>query len=171
VPGPYALGCVQAGRSPSGARGHQEPANLYPGPRTAGAYFAPLVEAYLVRAGLPTLGWLSIRPKVGLTTKERRLVEKALKAGGRIVVVDDHPNSGDTFALILKILRPLGAEPTDVLILAPSIRPKSIGLRRYSPLRRSACDRRSSTSFACLETMSDCSRLRASSIHTWMARS
>ena len=89
------------------------------GPRTAGAYFAPLVEAYLVRAGLPTLGWLSIRPKVGLTTKERRLVEKALKAGGRIVVVDDHPNSGDTFALILKILRPLGAEPTDVLILAP----------------------------------------------------
>jgi len=89
------------------------------GLRTAGAYFAPLLEAYFFRQGFPTLGWLSIRPKAGLTATERRCLSKALKAGSRIVVIDDHPNSGETFVLILKILRALGAQPQDVVLLAP----------------------------------------------------
>jgi hydroxymethylpyrimidine pyrophosphatase-like HAD family hydrolase/adenine/guanine phosphoribosyltransferase-like PRPP-binding protein len=89
------------------------------GPRTAGAYFAPLLAAYLSAQNLPTLGWLSIRPKDGLTGTERRRLSQALKAGGRIIVIDDHPNSGDTFVLILRILRALGAEPEDMMFLAP----------------------------------------------------
>lgn len=92
---------------------------LIVGPRTAGAYFAPLIAAWLVARGLPTLGWLSIRPKVGLTAAERRRLLKALKSGARIVVVDDHPNSGDTFFLILKILKALGARQQDVVLMAP----------------------------------------------------
>lgn len=36
---------------------------LVVGPRTAGAYFAPMIEAFLASSGHPTLGWLSVRPR------------------------------------------------------------------------------------------------------------
>src|SRR5262249_56286950 len=38
------------------------------GPRTAGAYFAPLISAYLARLGAARTSWFSLRPKAGRST-------------------------------------------------------------------------------------------------------
>jgi len=92
---------------------------LVVGPRTAGAYFAPMIGAFLASSGHPTLGWLSVRPKEGLTRAERRALRHALRDGGRIVVVDDHPSSGDTFVVLVGLLKGLGAGAQDIAILAP----------------------------------------------------
>ena len=92
---------------------------LVVGPRTAGAYFAPLVVAHLKARNVPTVGWLTIRPKQGIPAAERRQLRRLLSEAKRVVVVDDHPNSGNTFALVLGALRRLGAAPATIVFLAP----------------------------------------------------
>jgi hydroxymethylpyrimidine pyrophosphatase-like HAD family hydrolase/adenine/guanine phosphoribosyltransferase-like PRPP-binding protein len=89
------------------------------GPRTAGAYFAPLVVARLKARGVPTAGWLTIRPKQGISAAERRQLRRLLSGAKRVVVVDDHPNSGNTLALVGAALRRLGADPATIVFLAP----------------------------------------------------
>src|SRR5262249_4787059 len=64
------------------------------GPRTAGAYFAPLISAYLTDLGWRRTSWVSIRPKAGVSGRERRRI-RALAAGGvHVILVDDYPESG-----------------------------------------------------------------------------
>jgi HAD superfamily hydrolase (TIGR01484 family) len=108
--------------------------NLVVGPRTAGAYFAPLVEAFVASSGHPTLGWLSVRPKEGLTGAERGRLRHALRDGGRIVVVDDHPSSGDTFVLLVGLLQALGADAKDIVILAPDHPAQASWTERVQPV-------------------------------------
>lgn len=90
------------------------------GLRTAGAYLAPLINAFLVAHGFPTLGWMSIRPRVGMSRQERRQFLHTAAAAGRILVVDDYPNTGGTLAKALAILNGLGLSTERIVILAPS---------------------------------------------------
>ena len=89
------------------------------GPRTAGAYLAPLLNAYLRALGYRTLGWLTFRPKEGVTAAERSKLKGLLPKAARILLIDDHPNSGHTLAACVNLLRGLGADPVCITILAP----------------------------------------------------
>jgi trehalose-6-phosphatase len=91
---------------------------LVVGPRTAGGYFAPLICAYLRQHGR-TSSWITIRPKDGLTSNEREWLKRGLNMPALVAVVDDHPNSGNTFSLIVTELRRLGAKVEDIIIVAP----------------------------------------------------
>jgi hypothetical protein len=57
------------------------------GPRTAGAYFAPLVRACLRCWGFHCTGWVSIRPKEGLSKAERRTLASAGTREARVLIV------------------------------------------------------------------------------------
>ncbi len=89
------------------------------GPRTAGAYFAPLVHAFLLRSGVKTAGWITIRPKQGLSRIEEQRLRAACTGSQRLLIVDDHPNTGHTFTLMVALLRSLGALVQNMVILAP----------------------------------------------------
>ena len=79
------------------------------GPRTAGAYFAPLAAARLRALGYTRVTWLTVRPKNGLSRAESRTISTLLRARAQVLIIDDHPNSGNTLRLLLGALRELGA--------------------------------------------------------------
>jgi trehalose-6-phosphatase len=89
------------------------------GPRTAGSYFAPITHACLRRHKLNSLGWLTVRPKEGLTRAEHRTIVALGRSEARLVIVDDHPNTGETFKLLLTLLQRLGVSSNNITILAP----------------------------------------------------
>ena len=89
------------------------------GPRTAGAYFAPLAAARLRALGYTRVTWLTVRPKNDLSRAEARTISAVLHAGARVLIVDDHPNSGHTLRLLLSALRDLGAASADMIVALP----------------------------------------------------
>jgi hydroxymethylpyrimidine pyrophosphatase-like HAD family hydrolase len=89
------------------------------GPRTAGAYFAPLAAARLRALGYTRVTWLTVRPKNGLSRAESRAISASVRAHARLLIVDDHPNSGHTLRLLLGALRGLGAASPDVIVALP----------------------------------------------------
>jgi HAD superfamily hydrolase (TIGR01484 family) len=105
------------------------------GPRTAGSYFAPLVCAHLRKGGRAVAGWTTVRPKDGLTASERKWVRQQLRTPGLVVVVDDHPNTGNTFSLMAAGLYRLGARPENILMLAPDHPAQSDWARLVRPIR------------------------------------
>ncbi len=92
---------------------------LVVGLRTAGAYFAPLVRAALAARGFPVLGWITIRPKLGMSRRERRHLQRVAAGESRVLVVDDHPNTGGTFARTLELLNRMGIASDRVVFVAP----------------------------------------------------
>jgi hydroxymethylpyrimidine pyrophosphatase-like HAD family hydrolase len=89
------------------------------GVRTAGAYFAPLVKASLSTLGWPLVSWFTIRPKTALSRWERQQLRRLERRDACVLLVDDHPNTGFTFRLLLGILRQLGVPSRRVTVLAP----------------------------------------------------
>ncbi|MGA3040917.1 MAG: HAD hydrolase family protein [Bryobacteraceae bacterium] len=89
------------------------------GPRTAGAYFAPLAAAQLRALGYTRVAWLTVRPKNGLSRAESRAISASLRAHAQVLVIDDHPNSGHTMRLLLGALRGLGAASDDTIVALP----------------------------------------------------
>ena len=91
---------------------------LVVGPRTAGAYFAPLVSAFFIARHIPAVSWTTIRPKIKATRHEKMRLRKLIANAGRLVLVDDYPNTGDTFALMIALLERLGAQRESMTVLA-----------------------------------------------------
>ena len=89
------------------------------GMRTAGAYFAPLVKAFLSTLGWPLVSWFTIRPKTALSGWERQQLRRLGRRDAHVILVDDHPNTGLTFRLMLRMLRQSGVPPRRVTVLAP----------------------------------------------------
>jgi hydroxymethylpyrimidine pyrophosphatase-like HAD family hydrolase/adenine/guanine phosphoribosyltransferase-like PRPP-binding protein len=89
------------------------------GPRTAGAYFAPIAAACLRALGYTRVAWLTVRPKDGLSRTESRAISSELRQGAQVLIVDDHPNSGHTVRLLLGALRELGAASRDMIVALP----------------------------------------------------
>ncbi len=111
---------IQMARNYAEAYGGRPPAPVFIiGPRTAGSYFVPLVKGLLERRRVEIMGAVTIRPKEGLSRLETKLLRNACERRARIVIVDDHPNSGHTFRLILSLLQRLGGAPENMVILAP----------------------------------------------------
>ena len=89
------------------------------GPRTAGAYFAPLAAARLRALGYTRVTWVTVRPKNGLSRGESHTISAAVRAGAQVLIIDDHPNSGHTLRLLLGMLRSLGGASTDMVVALP----------------------------------------------------
>jgi hydroxymethylpyrimidine pyrophosphatase-like HAD family hydrolase len=90
------------------------------GLRTAGAYFAPLMAAYLKRANWPHVSWFSIRPKNGTSPWEKRQLRKLAQSNTRVLVVDDYPATGATLRLTLNILQQSKITQEQISVLAPT---------------------------------------------------
>lgn len=89
------------------------------GPRTAGAYFAPLAAARLRALGYKHVTWLTVRPKNGLSRAEAQAISAMLRERARVLIIDDHPNSGHTLRLLLGALGGLGARSSDMIVTLP----------------------------------------------------
>lgn len=92
---------------------------LVVGARTAGAYFAPLVCAWLRTQGWPEVQWLTLRPKGRLSLRERRRLRALDRPDVRVIVVDDYPNSGRTLYHLTSLLKRFGAGPERITLLVP----------------------------------------------------
>jgi hydroxymethylpyrimidine pyrophosphatase-like HAD family hydrolase len=88
------------------------------GPRTMGAYFAPLVKAQLSALGWPFVSWFTIRPKRGISLREKQRLRLLKSPDVLVVVVDESPNTGNTFLLMLNLLRGFGVQPARIVFLA-----------------------------------------------------
>ncbi|HYS21682.1 MAG TPA: HAD hydrolase family protein [Gemmatimonadales bacterium] len=105
----FAAGCPEWGQGPL----------VVLGPRTAGAYFAPLAAALLATLPWTEVSWLTVRPKDDLSYAERRPLRQLVRCGGRVLVVDDHPNTGRTLELLVGALRRLGIPAQHIAVLVP----------------------------------------------------
>lgn len=90
------------------------------GARTAGCYFAPLAAAKLTTAGWPSVSWMSVRPKSGLSAWEAEKLRAIAKRTGSVVIVDDHPDTGKTMGLMLTLLQGFGIAQERITIMVPS---------------------------------------------------
>ncbi len=89
------------------------------GPRTAGAYFAPLIKASLALQGWSSVFWMTVRPRTGVSRREQRRLRALLSRCLQVILVDDHPNTGQTFRLLFRILISCGVGPHRMTILVP----------------------------------------------------
>jgi len=108
-----------ANRYAADARPSVDKPLLVIGPRTAGAYFAPLAAAALRTIHKLNASWISVRPKNGLSAAERAAIRYGARNGGSFLVIDDHPNSGLTLSLLLGKLQQLGAKPDRIAAAIP----------------------------------------------------
>ena len=92
---------------------------LLVGLRTAGAYFAPLVRAFLKTEGYQTVDAVNVRPPKGLAKWEHAELVRCCTAGYLAVIVDDPPASGQQVALLSEQLRQVGFSREKMLALLP----------------------------------------------------
>ncbi len=90
------------------------------GPRTFAAYFAPLVKAYLSVTGWPPASYMTVRPKWGISTKEKQKLRQLLSQSDQVLIVDDYPNTGETLKKMIEMLRSSGVEPERISFMAPT---------------------------------------------------
>jgi len=111
--------CAMTERACKSLAGKDRPVVVV-GPRTAGAYFAPLAAAWLRSAGYARVRWITVRPRAGLDAAERRAVSESVAGGAAVLIIDDYQNTGRTLRLLLRALCELGAEPSDITVAIPA---------------------------------------------------
>ncbi len=89
------------------------------GARTAGAYFAPLIHARLQQRGWKS-SWTSIRPKSGLGRWEKKRLCAMAGQATKVLIVDDHPDTGETIRLMVDVLGECGIERRRITVVVPS---------------------------------------------------
>ena len=88
------------------------------GPRSMGAYFAPAAKAKLLKLGWTSVSWCTIRPKKGISPWEEPSLQALCSPGVQILVIDESPNTGNTFQLMVNLLRKRGVPPDRIFLLA-----------------------------------------------------
>jgi orotate phosphoribosyltransferase len=89
------------------------------GARTAGAYFAPLIHARLKQRGWKS-SWTSVRPKNGLGHWEQNSILAMAGRAAKVLIVDDHPDTGETIRLMVGVLGDCGIEKSKITVVVPS---------------------------------------------------
>lgn len=97
---------------------NRRPALLIIGPRSMGAYFAPAAKAKLLQMGWTSVSWCTIRPKHGISPWEETALQSLSSPDVQVLVIDESPNTGNTFQLIVDLLRKRGVSPNRIFILA-----------------------------------------------------
>jgi hydroxymethylpyrimidine pyrophosphatase-like HAD family hydrolase/adenine/guanine phosphoribosyltransferase-like PRPP-binding protein len=102
------------------ARSHQKQEGVLGivGIRTAGAYFAPLLHARLQQDGWKST-WISIRPKGGVSWWEKKVLCALAERNARVLVVDDHPATGETIRLTIDLLCNFGIDRQNITAIVP----------------------------------------------------
>jgi hydroxymethylpyrimidine pyrophosphatase-like HAD family hydrolase len=88
------------------------------GPRSMGAYFAPAAKAKLSELGWTAVSWCTIRPKKGVSPWEEPALKALHSPDVQVLVIDESPNTGNTFQLIVNLLRERGVPPHRIFLLA-----------------------------------------------------
>jgi hydroxymethylpyrimidine pyrophosphatase-like HAD family hydrolase len=92
---------------------------LVVGLRTAGSYFAPLIQAWLTNAGYRDVDWVTTRPTRMLSGAERATLSACARRQALAVVVDEAPNTGGALANAVSMIRQTGFARSDVALLVP----------------------------------------------------
>lgn len=108
---------------------------LVVGLRTAGTFFAPIVRECLTQSQSASVSWVTVRPRSGISAWELSAIREARHRKAHVVIVDDHPDSGETLALTLAILRKEGIALSETTILVPAhpAQRKASALRGWQP--------------------------------------
>ena len=92
---------------------------LVVGLRTAGSYFAPLIQAHLSLQGYEDVSSVTIRPKSGVGFWEMLHLKKAAAKNALAVVIDEPGGTGSTYARGVSCVRRAGFATENVVILVP----------------------------------------------------
>jgi hydroxymethylpyrimidine pyrophosphatase-like HAD family hydrolase len=92
---------------------------LVVGIRTAGSYFAPLLQAYLRAQGYLHLDCVTIRPKNGIAPWEHERLVRGANRGAFALVLDEPANTGSTLAKGVDLLRRAGIAASKIIGLFP----------------------------------------------------
>jgi hydroxymethylpyrimidine pyrophosphatase-like HAD family hydrolase len=85
-----------------------------------GAYFAPLIAAYLKRSKWEQVSWFSIRPESGMSIWETWRLWKLRRRNTRVVLAEDYPGTGAALRLTVQILQQVRIRTEQISILAPT---------------------------------------------------
>jgi hydroxymethylpyrimidine pyrophosphatase-like HAD family hydrolase len=88
------------------------------GPRSMGAYFAPAAKAKLLQLGWTLVSWCTIRPKKGISPWEEPALQALHSPDVQVLVIDESPNTGNTFRLVVNLLRKMRVPPSRISLLA-----------------------------------------------------
>jgi len=97
---------------------NRQSALLIIGPRTMGAYFAPAAKAKLLDLGWTSVSWCTLRPKKGISPWEEPALKALRSPNVQVLVIDESPNTGNTFQLMVNLLRKRGVPPNRIVLLA-----------------------------------------------------
>jgi hydroxymethylpyrimidine pyrophosphatase-like HAD family hydrolase len=97
---------------------NRQSALLIIGPRSMGAYFAPAAKAKLAALGWTSVSWCTLRPKKGISPWEEPALEALHSPDVQVLVIDESPNTGNTFHLMVNLLRKRGVAPNRIFLLA-----------------------------------------------------
>ncbi len=89
------------------------------GPRTAAAYFAPLLKCHFADRGFKNVVWTTIRPKIGISRAESRFLRQNITRDCLVVLTDDYSNTGKTFRTIVNKVLTYGVPAENITLLAP----------------------------------------------------
>jgi hydroxymethylpyrimidine pyrophosphatase-like HAD family hydrolase len=92
------------------------------GLRTAGSFFAPLLRAFLRSQGYQAVDIVTVRPSEGFGDSERERLTECARRGDTAVIIDDPPETGDTIAVAIDLIRQTGFPAGRLVVLFP-IRP------------------------------------------------
>ncbi len=92
------------------------------GPRSMGAYFAPAAKAKLLQLGWTSASWCTIRPKRGVSPWEETALQSLHSPDVQVLVIDESPNTGNTFQLLVGLLLKRGV-PADRIFLLAAMHP------------------------------------------------
>lgn len=95
------------------------------GLRTSGSYLAPLVAAYLKRAGFSDAKAWTMRPSQDMHRDERDRFRSVVQSDALLVMVDDPPKTGKSLALAAQSLEMNGLTRERIVMLAPLTGPTS----------------------------------------------
>jgi hydroxymethylpyrimidine pyrophosphatase-like HAD family hydrolase len=92
---------------------------LIAGLRTAGAYLAPLLRAFLEFQGYRRVRVITVRPRAGLAAWERAELRRCARAQYLLAVVDEAPLSCSTIGLGVELMRRAGFQSKKIVIMFP----------------------------------------------------
>jgi hydroxymethylpyrimidine pyrophosphatase-like HAD family hydrolase len=126
---------------------NRQSALLIIGPRTMGVYFAPAAKAKLLERGWTSVSWCTLRPKKGISPWEESALRSLHSPDLQVLIIDESPNTGNTFQLMVNLLRKRGVPPKRIFLLAamhparphwrPPIMEETRGIR-FIPLQANA---------------------------------
>jgi trehalose-6-phosphatase len=111
---------------------HRSRPILVAGLRTAGSYFAPLVRGYLEARHYRNVETVTLRPKQGLSARERAQLAQAAANGALVAIVDEPVDSAGTLAEAVECMRQAGFPVDDIRALFPA-HPFRRGWRNGTP--------------------------------------